>query len=128
MNLLLDTHALLWFLDGNARLGSNARAAIEDRAKTKFVSIASLWEIVIKISIGRLDSGAPFDSIFPRQLEVNGFSILPIQTSHLSTLSDLPFHHRDPFDRLLIAQCIAEGAVIVSTDVVFDSYGVSRLW
>ena len=128
MKLLLDTHTLLWFIAGSASLSASARALIEDAANEKFVSIVSVWETAIKVSIGKMLLSAPFDVLFPRQLEINGFELLPVKVEHTSVVTTLPFHHRDPFDRLLIAQAIEEKMTLVSVDAVFDGYGVSRLW
>lgn len=128
MKLLLDTHTLLWFIAGTANLSEPARSLIEDEANDKFVSIASIWEIAIKVSIGKMSLTASFDELFPHQLEVNGFELLPIKVEHTSVVSSLKFHHRDPFDRLLIAQTIQEKASFVSLDTAFDDYGITRLW
>lgn len=128
MKLLLDTHTLLWFIAGDLRLSQTARDLIEDAANEKFVSIASLWEIAIKISIGKMSLAAPFDALFPHQLTINGFTLLPIEIKHASITTTLPFHHRDPFDRILIAQAIAENMNLVSIDVFFDDYSVTRFW
>lgn len=128
MKLLLDTHTLLWFIAGSASLSAYARSLIEDAANEKFVSIVSIWETAIKVNIGKMSSSAPFDVLFPHQLEVNGFELLPAKVEHTSVVTTLPFHHRDPFDRLLIAQAIAEKLTLVSADEVFDDYGVTRLW
>jgi PIN domain nuclease of toxin-antitoxin system len=128
MKLLLDTHSLLWFISGDARLSSTARSSIEDASHDKFVSIASLWETAIKVSIGKIALNAPFDRLFPHQLVINGFELLPISIRHTSAVSRLPFHHRDPFDRIFVAQAIAESLSIVSGDTAFDNYGVNRLW
>jgi len=128
MKLLLDTHIFLWFIAGDLKLSLTARTLIEDSANEKFVSAVSLWEIAIKHSIGKLDLSDDFDVLFPKQLEMNGFEMLAVKIEHLSNLISLPFHHRDPFDRLLIAQTIAENMQIVSVDRVFDSYKITRHW
>jgi PIN domain nuclease of toxin-antitoxin system len=128
MNLLLDTHALLWFIDGSPKLSSTAREWIEDASNAKCVSVASLWEMAIKTSLGRLSLKQPFDVLFPSQLELNGFSLLPLHVSHVAKTISLPFHHRDPFDRILAAQCIVEQMSAVSVDTVFDRYSVPRCW
>ena len=128
MRLLLDTHAFLWFFIGDASLSATARALIEDESNEKFFSVASLWEIAIKVSIGKLTLSAPFDEIFPDQLTNNGIDLLGITPSHVSPLTTLPFHHRDPFDRLLIAQAMIDQMQIVSIDRAFDDYLVTRLW
>lgn len=128
MRLLLDTHTLLWFIAGSPNLSANARRLIEDAANAKFVSIASLWETAIKISIGKMTLTAPFDVLFPHQLQSNGLELLPIKINHTSAIAALPFHHRDPFDRILIAQSIEEKMNLVSIDGIFDSYSITRLW
>ncbi|MDQ3373513.1 MAG: type II toxin-antitoxin system VapC family toxin [Acidobacteriota bacterium] len=128
MKLLLDTHTLLWFIAGNTNLSAFARSLIEDVSNEKFVSIASIWETAIKISIGKMSLSTPFDILFPHQLEINGFELLPVKVEHTSVVTTLPFHHRDPFDRLLIAQVIEEKMTLVSVDEIFDDYSVKRLW
>jgi PIN domain nuclease of toxin-antitoxin system len=128
MKLLLDTHAFLWFIMGNPNLSANARALIEDQANEKFLSVAGLWEIAIKVSIGKLALSAPFDTLIPQQLNVNGFELLNLEILHTAALISLPFHHRDPFDRLLIAQAMVEQMQIVSIDSTFDAYPIKRLW
>ena len=128
MKLLLDTHTLLWFIAGSASLSAYTRSLIEDVSNEKFVSIVSIWETAIKVSIGKMSLSAPFDVLFPRQLQINGFDLLPVKIEHTSVITTLPFHHRDPFDRLLIAQAIDEKLALVSIDDVFDAYGVTRLW
>lgn len=128
MKLLLDTHTLLWFIAGSASLSADARSLIEDASNEKFVSIVSIWETAIKVSIGKMSSSAPFDVLFPHQLEINGFELLPVKVEHTSVVTSLPFHHRDPFDRLLIAQAVKEKMTLVSVDKVFDDYRITRLW
>ena len=127
MKLLLDTHIFLWFIMGSPHLTAKARALIEDETNRKFISVASLWEIAIKSSIGKLTLSAPFDQLIPQQLSLNGFELLPIEITHLATVVTLPFHHRDPFDRLLIAQAMAEKMPVVSSDLAFDAYAITRL-
>ena len=128
MNLLLDTHAFLWFISGDARLSKDARLSIENEGNQIFVSAGTLWEIAIKTSLGRLKFSGGFKDLISDQLRLNGFNILPITPSHLDIVVALPFLHRDPFDRLLIAQAKAESWAIISADVVLDSYEVTRLW
>jgi len=128
MKLLLDTHAFLWFIMGSPNLIASARALIEDVASERFLSAASIWEMAIKLSTGKLTMSAPFDDLIPRQLDVNSIKLLGIEVGHAAVVSTLPFHHRDPFDRLLVAQAIVEGMPIVSVDTAFDVYGVKRLW
>ncbi|HON91720.1 MAG TPA: type II toxin-antitoxin system VapC family toxin [Sedimentisphaerales bacterium] len=128
MNLLLDTHAFLWFIDGSAKLSQRARELIEDQGNAKLVSVASLWEMGLKMSLGRLELAQPFGDLIPRQMELNGFGLLPVRISHIARIISLPFQHRDPFDRMIVAQCVAEGLSVVSLDSVFDKYSVQRLW
>jgi PIN domain nuclease of toxin-antitoxin system len=128
MNLLLDTHAFLWFIDGNAKLSPRARGLIEDQGNAKLVSVASLWEMGLKMSLGRLDLAQPFEELIPRQMELNGFGLLPVRIPHIAKVLSLPFHHRDPFDRMIAAQCVTEDLSLVSLDSVFDKYSVRRLW
>ena|SRR5437868_14396005 len=127
MKLLLDTHTFLWFIKDNPRLSVSAKAWLESDADL-LLSIACLWEISIKVSIGKLTLAQPFDIFLPQQLADNDIEILPISLAHLGIVSTLPFHHRDPFDRLLIAQAITEQLPIVSIDAAFDAYSVTRLW
>jgi PIN domain nuclease of toxin-antitoxin system len=128
MKLLLDTQAFLWFIMGSSNLSAHARALIEDVANEKFLSVASLWEIAIKLSIGKLALSAPFDVLIPQQLSLNGIELLNITVEHAAVVAGLAFHHRDPFDRLLIAQALVEKMSIVSIDAAFDAYSVTRLW
>ena len=128
MRLLLDTHAFLWFINGDARFSATARALVEDSANTSSISVASIWEMAIKVSIGKLTFRQPFTTLLPRQLERNGIALLGITIDHALAVTVLPFHHRDPFDRLLIAQAMTEQLPLVSADAVFDAYAVTRLW
>ncbi|MBV9788606.1 MAG: type II toxin-antitoxin system VapC family toxin [Chloroflexi bacterium] len=131
MKLLLDTHTFLWFINGNARISSTARDLIQNSANTSYVSIASLWEIAIKMSLGKLTLQQPFATFIPEQIQRNGFIELGITIRHSAYVSCLPFpvaDHRDPFDRLLIAQAVVEGMAIVSRDSKFDAYEAERLW
>ncbi len=128
MRLLLDTHTLLWFLANDTQLSASARSNIENPSNEKWVSAASLWEIAIKLSLEKLKLPKPFGEVFPHQLEINGFGLLPVSCIHLSHLTALPFHHRDPFDRLLIAQAQADDLTIVSRDPEFSKYAVKVLW
>ncbi|MBI4750807.1 MAG: type II toxin-antitoxin system VapC family toxin [Acidobacteria bacterium] len=128
MKILLDTHAWLWFVLGDLQLSDKARALISDPTNEKLISPASYWELAIKISIGKYLLTEPYADFMKRAIIGNGLIILPIAPVHTSVLTSLPFHHKDPFDRLLIAQSIAEGIPIVSADAVFDTYPVVRLW
>lgn len=127
MNLLLDTQALLWWKAGNRKLGRRARRAIETGAGTVRVSAASAWEIAIKTRTGRLTLAEPLDTWLPDQLERDGFLMLNVTVPHAVAVAFLPDHHHDPFDRLLVAQARAEGLTLVTSDAVFDAYGVPVL-
>ena len=128
MRLLLDTHTLLWFLREPHLLPPRVLAAITAPETEAFVSMASLWEIAIKTSLNKLYLPKPYDDLFPRSVPESGLALLPIEATHLTGLCRLPHHHRDPFDRLLIAQAMAEGMTLVSCDRHFESYGVPLLW
>jgi PIN domain nuclease of toxin-antitoxin system len=128
VKLLLDTHSFLWFIDGNPRLSTTARELIEDPANERLVSTASLWEIAIKVSIGRLTFAQPFATLIPDQLQRNSMQVFVITLEHAAHVAILPFHHRDPFDRMLIAQSLVEAIPIISVDSALDAYGVNRLW
>jgi PIN domain nuclease of toxin-antitoxin system len=128
MSLLLDTQVFLWFIAGSERLSNIARAEIENSTVQPVLSVASLWEMAIKISLGKLRLQQPFEAFIPSQLEQNGITLLEIRLKHLGVLIDLPFHHRDPFDRLLVAQALADGLTVASSDPAFDAYGITRQW
>jgi PIN domain nuclease of toxin-antitoxin system len=128
MTLLLDACAVLWFFQDDPQLSPRAKALIEDPANRKLVSIATCWEIAIKVGIGKLNLGEPAASFLSREITWNNFEILPISLQHATAVESLPLHHRDPFDRLLIVQAQIERLPIVSADALFDAYGVTRLW
>lgn len=127
MNLLVDTHAMLWFVAGDERLSPKARQAIEDPGTTSHVSIASWWEISIKCSLKKLRLTKPLEAFMGDRVD-EGFRVLPIETRHLPRLVTLPFHHRDPFDRLIVCQAIAEGMPICTGDRHFTAYGIKQIW
>lgn len=128
MNVLLDTHTLLWFISGDERTSQNARNIIESDSTKLFVSIASLWEIAIKINIGKLDLHIPFKKLQKEVLN-NNFTILPIEFTNTVQLSKLESIHRDPFDRILISQALVENFTIISKDTTFSSYkGLKTSW
>ena len=128
MKYLLDTHTLIWFLTGDKKLSDKARSLIDNPNNRKFLSIASLWELAIKVSLGKLALNKPFERLFPEQLHFNRIEILDITVDNLIKLTTLPFHHRDPFDRLIIAQAFSEELPIISTDTIFDAYRINREW
>lgn len=128
MQGLVDTHSILWYADNDQRLSAVAFAILADPANILRLSVASLWEIAIKVSVGKLQLGMPYRPFVDKLLADYDLQMLPIDLSHLTTVSALPMHHRDPFDRLIIAQALAEGLPVVSADPVFDRYGVQRIW
>ena len=128
MNILLDTHTLLWFARNDPQLSDYARGHIEDISNTLMYSIASVWEMAIKLGLGKLTMSRPLFPDFADTLEAHGFRQLSISYRHASEVAGLPRHHGDPFDRLLIAQALVENLPIVSRDKAFDLYRVSRIW
>lgn len=128
MKLLLDTQALIWFAEDDVRLSAKAKEAVEDPQNEVFYSAASIWEMAIKISLGKLRLAVPLDESFQVLLEKNGLEFLPVEFAHAAHVSSLPRHHGDPFDRMLVAQAILGGMRPVSSDEAFDLYPVQRLW
>jgi PIN domain nuclease of toxin-antitoxin system len=128
MQALLDTHTLLWWLADSPLLTKPARKILAEAKNSIFVSAASAWEIATKVRLGKLPTAADLVADFLRQLEQEGFEMLPISGDHAIRAGLLPGSHKDPFDRMLIAQAQAENLAIVSNEVVFDSYGVRRIW
>jgi PIN domain nuclease of toxin-antitoxin system len=125
---LLDTHTFLWMASEPDRLGPSARARVEEPSSELHLSIASVWEIAIKASLGRLTLQGPVDRFVREQLTATRTTLLGIDVSHAAVVAELPWHHRDPFDRLLAAQAFSGGLVILSRDAAFDAYDVERLW
>lgn len=128
MRLLLDTHTFIWYATDNSRLSTIARSLINNGENDIFLSTASIWEMAIKHSIGRLSFSLPFMEFIRQQLSVSNMGILEINLHQIEVVASLPLHHRDPFDRLIIAQAIAEQIPILSVDSVFDAYAIARLW
>ena len=127
MNLLLDSHSIIWFLDGNNQISATAKDAIENVENVKFVSMASIWEIGIKISLKKVHFSVSFKE-FLQLIENNGFELLPITALHSFEVSQLPFLHRDPFDRMLVAQALIDQLVIVSKDDWIKLYNIKSIW
>jgi PIN domain nuclease of toxin-antitoxin system len=128
VRLLLDTHTFLWWVSDAPELSTRARRAIARGENECFVSLASCWELAIKISLGKLDIPGTFERFIPAHFAANGFRELPISVRHTARVRVLPFHHRDPFDRMLAAQALVERLAIVSADPIFRRYGVRRVW
>ena len=127
MKLLLDTHTFIWYIWDDPRLPSHIRQMIKDDSNNVYVSVVSLWEMSIKSRLGKLELRRLLNDIV-RLLRSNGFRLLSIRLNHIYRLDTLELHHRDPFDRMLIAQSLAGGFAFVGCDEVFDLYGVRRLW
>ncbi len=128
MKLLLDTHVLLWLLREPHKVTVSALEQITTAGQDAAVSIVSLWEIAIKVSLDKLQLPKPYHELFPEAVTASGLSLLPIEPVHLQQVVELPWHHRDPFDRLLIAQAKLEGRTLVTADNQFASYDVPLLW
>jgi len=128
LDLLFDTHSFIWWADEPTKLSTVALAALEDEGNRLFLSDVSVWEIQIKVQLGKMKLKLPLEDLVESQQRDNEVEILPIATEHILTLNNLPFYHKDPFDRLLIAQSIIEGFTIVTLDPEFPPYGAKLLW
>ncbi len=128
MKLLMDTHVFIWFISGNSKLNSYVKKLITDFRNVRFLSIASLWEMSIKSSMGKLELEMTFPELYKEHIINNSIELLPITTEHLETLKALPFHHKYPFDRLIIAQTLAENLIVLNNDSAFINYDVECLW
>lgn len=128
MRLLLDTHALIWWCDGGKQLSPEAFEAIADGHNEAYFSIASAWEMAIKTSLGKLQLQVELENFYRQVCEKHRFQPLRIEMDDCLATEPLPFHHRDPFDRLLVAQSLRQKLALVSRDEVFDLYGVARIW
>ncbi len=128
MRLLLDTHAFLWWVADAPELSGKARQAIADEGNACYLSLVSCWEMAIKASLGKLRLATALNRFIPEQLAANGFNLLHIDFRHTARVESLPFHHRDPFDRLLVAQAQSEKLVVVSADAALSDYGIKRIW
>jgi len=128
MNLLLDSHTFVWTHEEPRKLSQNAAAAIKNSGNNLFLSAASVWELQIKIQIGKFKFKDSLEDIVAEQQLINGLQILPINLAHALYLKNLPLHHKDPFDRLLIAQAFVENLTLVSADPKFSAYQVNLLW
>ena len=128
MNLLLDTHTLIWAVDDPSKLGPQAVTALQDPANDLLLSAATIWEIAIKVGLGKLSLSMPYRQWMNQAITDLGMTVLPITVEYADVQVNLPKHHGDPFDRLLVAQSQVENIHLVSADPVFDQYGINRLW
>lgn len=127
MIYLLDTHTFIWFIEGDSSLPESVRKSITDPSSKNFISIASIWEIAIKINVGKLILQTPFPQI-EKKINENDFQILPVSFGHTQVLTTLPHFHKDPFDRMIIAQSITEDLTVISKDKNFSLYPIKLLW
>lgn len=131
MPFLIDTHVFLWFVSNSKELSPTAKTIIEDGSNEIFISIASLWEISIKTALGKLSISGNYESVID-DVNDNSMQILPVNFAHTVEQNRLPFHHRDPFDRIIISQAIVENINFISADAIFDSYSlgksIKRIW
>ena len=128
MRLLLDSHALIWYVDQDHLVSRAAHAVIGDPTNDLLLSAATIWEVSIKLSLGKLTLSLPFRQWMSQAMSDLGVAVLPITVEYADVQASLPNHHRDPFDRLLVAQAQVENLPLVSNDSVFDRYGITRLW
>lgn len=128
MKVLLDTHTFLWFISGDSQLSGYARQLIEDPDNQRYLSVVSVWEITIKSSLGRLEVPTPSSRLIREYVWANAIELLTISSEHLDVLHDLPYHHKDPFDRMMIAQAIHEDMALLSRDMALNAYPVRLEW
>ncbi len=128
MRVLLDTHALIWAVDDPNKLSATARTSLENSMNDLLLSAATIWEIAIKVELKKISLSKPYPEWMNQALVDLGATLLPITVEYAAAQSTLPSHHRDPFDRLIIAQALTEQIPIVCADSTFDRYGVLRLW
>jgi PIN domain nuclease of toxin-antitoxin system len=128
MKILLDTHTFIWYITDSPQLSKNAKQLIENENTEKLLSLASVWEMGIKHSIGKLNFSQPFMEFIKEQLVITNIGLLGIDFEHIEVITTLPLHHRDPFDRIIIAQAILEGIPVIGADGMFDAYGITRFW
>ncbi len=128
MKLLLDTHTFIWWDSEPGRLSQRALELCQSDSTSLLLSVASAWEMQIKQQLGKLRLRVPLRQLIEAQQQTNGLEVLPVQVDHVFTLEDLPLHHKDPFDRLLIAQALAEDLILLSVDPVFARYPVQVVW
>jgi len=128
MKYLLDTHTLLWIIDENARLSEKSRSIFLDMTNDIYLSSASLWELSIKVSLNKIEINNTFENFIQDHVLGNDIKIMKIELPHIIRVSKIPFHHRDPFDRMIIAQSIEDNIPVISGDKIFDRYLSNRIW
>lgn len=128
MKVLLDTHALLWLVEGDARLSQKGADLLVDPGNELLLSPATYWELAVKIGIGKYRIAVPLAAYIEEAIRLYQLTILPIELRHAAAVAELPHHHKDPFDRMLVAQCMVDQLPLVSSDEAFDAYPVQRLW
>jgi PIN domain nuclease of toxin-antitoxin system len=128
MRLLIDAQSLIWYVDQDHLLSPVAHAAITDPANDLLLSAATIWEIAIKISLKKLALSLPYGQWMTKAVADLGLSVLPITVEYADKQTSLTWHHRDPFDRLLVAQALVDNVPVVSADAILDAYGVTRIW
>ena len=128
MTALLDTHAFLWLLGDTSRLSPAANSVLSDKSNRLLLSIASAWELAIKLSIKKLTLAEPLDQLLMTSMKRASVELEPLARAHVVAVAGLPFHHRDPFDRMLVAHCLIDSLPIVSADANLDVYGIRRIW
>lgn len=128
MRILLDTHSFLWFISGDKRISAEARDLIADLGNQALLSVGSLWEIAIKVSLGKLILLKPFDQLIPEQIALNDIEIPQVSLDDLGVVAELPYHHRDPFDRRIVSQAMTRSIPLLSNDATLDQYPLQRVW
>jgi len=128
VDILLDTHTFLWFGLASPKLSNFAQGLIQNPYNRKYLSMASPWELSIKISVGKFQLAEPVDKFFEDQMHLDDINFLQITLAHIARVATLPLHHRDPFDRMLVAQSLTGNIPLVSADAALDAYGINRLW
>ena len=128
MKYLVDTHTFLWIIEDNKNLTDKVRTIYIDNSNEIYLSVASIWEMAIKISLNKLSIRGQLVKFIDRHAIENNIRLLSIQPHHIFPIENLPFHHRDPFDRLLLSQCLQEKMHLLSNDKEFDKYGIDRIW
>ena len=128
MKFIADTHAFIWFITDSAQLNAKSKALLESSESERLLSAASVWEMAVKTSLGKLTLKKPLEQFLPEQIRLNDFQVLNISLEHALRVASLPLFHREPFDRMIVAQALSEGLPILSNDAALDDYGVARLW